>query len=365
MGGGSERTIFVLANSESIRELGNLGDRLLHHALMRTLAPFGTLVVQGELRESVHRKLVTTALSQGRRLGHSVTLVLPPGQGIRKPAKAAAVLAGKLAYLGALRRLGVRILRIGCGLSPQGMVGSLYEAALARNAELYGLRDEAAVRRARLMGIENAEWFPDFSWLVDLYDDRGDRSFERRAAVVVCLRGATEGVRPDEGLACALLDRVSEVVDQARDVGLRDVLIARHAECDGWITERVTRRLERSHRVRRERHPLAIHDIPRVYGSAALVVSNRLHSLLFGVQHGAAALALIRPESQVKVRDQFRDLGLDHCVADVDMPRVQRAAVQTVLDRRRLDAKAVAAYRAAAAARARQTLCRVFGETRA
>ena len=109
----------------------------------------------------------------------------------------------------------------------------------------------------------------------------------------------------------------------------------------------------------RARPPLS-HQYSPVYGRAALVISNRLHSLLLGLQWGAVPLAVIHASEPEKVRNQFLDLNLAEHIVDLAAPNLGQGIVEHVLNRHNAVQEAVATYRQKAVSIARQTLAALF-----
>jgi polysaccharide pyruvyl transferase WcaK-like protein len=122
----------------------------------------------------------------------------------------------------------------------------------------------------------------------------------------------------------------------------------------------IERKYQGRRHIQREPGLLSLTDIPHVYGSAALVISNRLHSLLLGLQWGGVPLAVIRASEPEKVRNQFLDLNLAEHIVDLAAPNLGQGIVERVLNRHNAVQEAVATYRQRAVSIARQTLAALF-----
>ena len=348
----------------------NLGDVLLQQILAECLRRYGRVLVQSDPKEPTYgrakryRELLSMHLAllkavSRRYLGQDVsaTLILSPGQSLTKSLGAAPRVTQRLAYLGFLRVLGIRIVSLGRGFSSTTGINWLQELWLSHIAHEYTLRDVATLRRAHAMGIRKAAWFPDLSWLAPL--PQSIEAFAGRSSVVLSFRADTDRLRWDDRLASEILERLGELLDEACALGLENVILIQHASQDQAMTMQIERKYRGRYRLRREPGLLSLTNIPCVYGGAALVISNRLHSLLLGLQWGAVPLAVTRASEPEKVRNQLLDLNLVEHILDLAEPNLG-GIVERVLNRHNAVQEAVATYRQRAVRTARQTLASLF-----
>jgi polysaccharide pyruvyl transferase WcaK-like protein len=364
-----EQHLIVLLSSPG--GTSNSGDVLVQRIAEECVRSYGRLYVQSQpgdptygrgkrYREflSLHFALLK-AVSRGW-LDQNVraTLILPPGQSVTKSLADGPRVAGRIAYLGVLRLLGVRIVLLGRSFSSTNVINWLQEIGLSHVAHQYTLRDAASIRRARSMGIRNAMWFPDWSWLAPVRQSTD--VFGARSSVVLSFRADATCLQWDNGLASAILEKVGGFLDEAQDVGVKDVVLVQHASEDEAITSQIERKYHGMYRFRREPGVLSLAKIPRVYGEAALVFSNRLHSLLLGLQWGAVPVAIVVASEPEKLRDQLEDINLAEHIVDLAAPNRGRGIIELALNRQNAVNEAVATYRLRAIRTARRTLAALF-----
>jgi hypothetical protein len=293
------------------------------------------------------------------RANTCATLVLPPGESMGKSLSAVPRVTVHLAYLALMRALGVRIVSLGRGFSSRSLVNRLHELGISELAHCYSLRDAATISAARALGIRKAVWFPDLSWLTSTPQPQ-DVLFTYRSSVVLCFRADMDHVAADERLAASILEKLGGLLEEATALGLQDFVLVQHDRHDGPLTTQVEARYGERYHLRREPGLLSLADVPRIYGNAALVLSNRLHSLLLGLQWGAVGMALVRVSEERKIRNQLLDIELGDIIVDLDAPRLDRGLIQHTLARHASVGEAVAAYRQKAVITAHATLTNLF-----
>jgi hypothetical protein len=163
-------------------------------------------------------------------------------------------------------------------------------------------------------------------------------------------------------LIAPIIRTLGRLLNEAAALGLGEFVLVQHDRQDDAVTTEIERTYAGTYRMRREAGILRLADIPRIYGGAALVLSNRLHCLLVGLQSGAVGLALIRVSEERKIQNQFLDVGLGDHIVDLDAADPEVGAVRCALDRRGPMTEAVAAYRDRAVTTARATVASLFSE---
>jgi polysaccharide pyruvyl transferase WcaK-like protein len=134
-------------------------------------------------------------------------------------------------------------------------------------------------------------------------------------------------------------------MDEAGALGLKECVLVSHDHSDQQMVTAIRERSRPGHRLRCLPQILTRADIPEVYGRAALVLSNRLHALLLGLQYGAVALALVRASSQPKITGQLADIGLGDHIIDTETSSPPPGIVRFTVDRHREINRVVDAYR--------------------
>jgi polysaccharide pyruvyl transferase WcaK-like protein len=335
----------------------NLGDLLLHEVLVELLCIRGVRILNRDvqLREVVssHGSLIAAAFARRRGKPVSATLVYPLGQGLGKSILKLPSVLVLLAYLGLLKLLGVRIVVLSRGIMYRTFVNSVQEYGLSRLADYYSLRDRDSIARIGTTCARRVTWFPDLSWLSRLEPP----AQSLRTSVVLCFRG--DEAHGSRRRLEAIINRLDTLLSEAAHAGIDDFVLVQHHVDDTWITDSIQSRYDMRYQLKRLPGVLSLGDVPHVYGQSALVVSNRLHSLLLGLQMGSQVLAVIPPED-TKIRDQFRDLGLSSHIIEMTTAEAQRGLVCQVMAGRDVTTKIVNEYRQTATCTAGAALASLF-----
>jgi len=345
-------TILIVSNPIA---RGNVGDVLIQDKLSGLLRAHGNVVsvgARGHRLGDIVRLLQhpAEAVFRQRTSGEQISLVRPPGETVGKPLSAVPRLGAELAYLSLLRAAGVRVISIGRGVSATSRLDWERERLLANVASHYSLRDRESIRQAEAHGIRSACWFPDLTWLGEAPRPQGDR---RR--IVVALRA-----REDRSTS-VLTTTESAASRAAVQSGIHSVHLVLHDISDVAITTALHARLRRNPNLNvvMDNSVLDVDDIQDTYASAAVVIGNRLHALLLGLQHGSGAVAVLEPYEQ-KIRRQFFDLQFERFMVDATKPAMAEEAVIRCLSEKALVAEEVERYRHTARDAAFATLARLF-----
>ncbi|GAA1421043.1 polysaccharide pyruvyl transferase family protein [Agrococcus citreus] len=276
----------------------NLGDVIIRAEMLQWLAPIAHVAaIVGEAPDDYLEALqappnvtfvrsLGDALRLARELGERASLVFSPGEqhldlGVREWPRAAANLA--LAH--AIKLRGGRVLKIGRGYRGEQTVLKQLEAGLVRASHLTLVRDQAATHM-----FPRAQWIPDVALASDRFGrDNGDHP---RGLVSVSLR--VDRAHPRELVqrtvdAAGLDPRF--VVQVRRDDAVADSLDL--GSSTTWSGSLVTQL------------PL----VADAYTRSRYVVSDRLHSLLFGLLCGAIPIG-IETGNFGKLERQLYPLGL-------------------------------------------------------
>lgn len=184
--------------------------------------------------------------------------------------------ASNAAFSAAVRLGGGQVLALGRAVRGSGALAVAMERLVARSCSYYLVRDPVS---ARLVGA-GAAVIPDIG-----LGRRLDPRTELRDTLAISLRGD----RPLDP------DRVRSWVEQGRALGLQSVFVsqverddARHHDLAARFGAGLVAWGTGSHEDRLER-------VDEAYARAAVVVSDRLHALVFAATHGAGLVALIHP----------------------------------------------------------------------
>ena len=349
----------------------NVGDLLISKNLVRLLRDRGTLLLQTDLVRapsksawelvSLHWHLFRSALRG--RLGANIrtTLVLPPGQSMGKSLADAPRVLSQLGYLALLRAVGIDVVVFGRGFYCRSFVNHLQESGISRLAKYYSLRDRVSVSDAQSKGIRNAFWFPDLSWFGYPTYEKHPRD-RPRSSLVLSFRADTDEERGMDRLSPIILERTGELIEEAIGLGLKRVVLVEHDRQDRALWRAIEEKYSRQFSTLTTRRLTSPEQLPDIYGDAAIVVSNRLHSLLLGLQWGASVVALISERCEQKVKNQFRDMGLESQIVDLKQPSMSGVIVRALSAWDAIQ-DAVSAYSQTAERIAADTLLNVFPQS--
>ena len=314
----AQATFFFSANTQ----FDNAGDALINRELLKVLRRHGVVRVarsgapdafvrqlrleEGELRYKGRPELWLAASIEGLKArffgARHPVLVLTPGDP-GGPLDLDALVRGTLIL--ALNLVGVRIVRLGVSINRMTRSRLLLEAFLSRF--LY------AVRYARYAFTDDRakQWLPQcrlFSGLFACTPAR--REFKQRdtsvARVIVSLRNDNldgDGKR-------ALIAKVGQVIEALAD-GQRTVelhFLAQVGTDRHFMRELAARYGGPSTCMLTEEQDLD--RLAEHYSSTDIIVSNRLHALLFASANGAVPFGLLTPEKNKKIIALLGDLDL-------------------------------------------------------
>jgi hypothetical protein len=343
----------------------NLGDALLQEVLVEVLTPHGPLLVHRDPQRTetvvarffesaaAHLGLLRIAARVGLRREANASVVVPPGESLKKSLSSLPKVLAQLGYFWLLSRSGIRVVVLARSSYFESRVNTVQERALSALSSSYSLRDRSSVERARARGVVGAVWCPDLSWLSSRPELQGG-SVERRPALVLCFRAEKQQRATD-----ALLERIGELLAQAGEIGLREVVLVQHGRADAEMARSILERFGATYRISRIERPLGTGDIGPIYGKATLVLTNLLHSMLVSFQCGASCLAVVPDHPEHKVRAQLADIQLLASAVDLHTP-VEQHRVAEVIARARETRAAVDSYREKARRTAGPLMERLF-----
>lgn len=310
-------------------QFSNAGDALINRELLRHLRRYGEIraAVAGApadflaeigLREDERRfagraGMVVAAASAGlrRRLGRGpdAFLVLTPGDPLVPLSPS--VLLGALAVAG-IAASGTRVLRLGVSMTSNLPRRMRLEALLSRAIHFTGLRDTLSMAATERAGFRRSGYFPDFAMTMPAVR-RSARPDAAPLRIGLSFRDDRLGESGIEPLAVAL---ESILADAARDRPVELALVAQ-VEADAvpakLLLERFGARYPCSLVVERRLDRLA-----EIYRGIDLVLSNRLHGLLYAAANGCIPVGLLSRRANSKIVGLLADIGLGDLWVDLE-----------------------------------------------
>lgn len=297
----------------------NLGDCLINDLLLRELARRGRVVVLAQrapawlLDRLAEFSSIIICRAWPRFLREILSsskhvFVFKPGHCVARPRLAClARLAAVTTAARILRVCGWKFVRAGVSLDEYQKAEAFLQGALGRQHALYGLRDQKSVAKAQLLGIPAPEYTPDLAFLLPLRSTT--RGLTRRSLAVSLRQRQWMG---DDGKN--ILGPLAAIAGKLKADGW-SIRVVQQVTLDEKLSESVMQRLGCSWAsfAQTETSASAVLD---AYADSAIVVSNRLHALLFGWACGAIPIAIVDPQHDSKIAGLFQQVGLQELILD-------------------------------------------------
>jgi polysaccharide pyruvyl transferase WcaK-like protein len=316
---------------DAATQIDNLGDDVILRQLLRRLAERAEVSVDvsrvpqwareviavdprtADARPGFSLRLLAAGLRHRVRpeAEPRVFLFLKPGHiGGRYGTRYSVGRAGLLALTLLCRAVGITVVRLGFSVNDcQGALLHL-ERLQSRAQHLYAPRDDVSVAYADQVGIRTNGRSADLAYTLGVVDNA---TVERRG-VVLSFAGSTDG-HPQPGYA----DRLAAF--------LGDYLATSPAGAHTWCAQVVRDqifgdRVLAGHpevtRVAFERSAASAEEVFGRYGSAELVLTNRLHAFLFALSQGALAVVVTDPAAHGKIVGIVEEMGLPELLIPLD-----------------------------------------------
>lgn len=177
-----------------------------------------------------------------------------------------------------------------------------------------GMRDESSVQELRYSGYPQVSYFPDLSLLSELFFPNMESHQEEKIIGFSFRPTVPEERRPD-----VIVKLVSEVVGRMKNrlLGSRSkyIRLFHQVEGDAPFMSLIGSLMK----LEVVDQKLNINDFSDFYRSTHLVVSNRLHCLLFAAINGSLPIALVTSNHE-KIISLFNTLGWRDLIAYCDRP---------------------------------------------
>jgi hypothetical protein len=209
-------------------------------------------------------------------LGRKASIAFAPGpQYLSSRPRAVAKTLANMVNVMLVRSTGGKAIAVGRALRGSGRLAEVLERVLIRQFDLFTVRDNASSTSV----AQHLELQPDLA-----FAHRGI-SNEPKPLALISLRS---DVIPDQATLTELVDDVRrrgyivQFVTQVKRDDAQHAQLATRFNCSAVLWG------EKSHLEQFE-------AVRAAYASADIVVSNRLHALILGIQHGAFPIAFVEP----------------------------------------------------------------------
>jgi hypothetical protein len=310
----------------------NAGDALINRELLRILRGYGEVhasrsgapqrfldeirLDRREIRYETRLALWAAAFAAGIkariRREQPPFMILAPGD---PSGPIDAGLLVRSTFFALLALAGVRLARLGVSFSRMSPARLRLEAITSRLYYFSGARDSRSLALAKRSGFANVFYFPDFAFALQPPESLW-RKHDNILQIGISLREDNLG-RDRRALT---IERLEQLLAALKDEG-RDFVIRFIAQVDGdrafmkELCERFGDRYDCTFAAEQKLPHLA-----DIYRSVDVIISNRLHGLLFAGAQGAVPLGLLIPECNQKIIAILEDIGLDQYWIDVEAP---------------------------------------------
>jgi hypothetical protein len=293
----------------------NLGDCVINEILIKKLSERSKVVV---LTGGAPKWLLTrlagidsitlcsqwfafaiSPLQHRRSSGRRVLFFKPGHFAARSGPRALARLAALYVLCTFLRWRKWSLARIGVSVEECSWLESWIQARLGRLYSFYGVRDLQSCQQAAKWGIRSAAYAPDLAFLLE-----SPSAYARHQRAHLAL-----AFRERKWMTENLASRLARAISGMRAQGLQPIIVNQVSR-DGPLAKAIQAELK-CELVSFSQTPESVACVFTAYESSVMVISNRLHSLLFGWSRGAIPLALVCLQEDRKIIDLFKHLGLE------------------------------------------------------
>ncbi|MFQ8431381.1 polysaccharide pyruvyl transferase family protein [Amaricoccus sp. W119] len=300
----------------------NAGDALINRELLRLLRARGTVEIarcdapeeylsqlalgSGEARHGGRPGLIAAAFGAGLRYrlgldGRRPYLALTPGDPFWGFG-AGTILTGL--SMVALSIAGVRPIRLGVSFARRDPARLRWEAWMSRWGHALGLRDAASLEITRRAGFARVSYFPDLALTLPVRP-RAPRPAEAPLRIAVSCRLDKLG-REEASLLRA---RLADILAHLSAAGPVSVAFVSQVRGDGARMNADFEDIAARYKAE-VIESIDLDALALVYRDTDLVLSNRLHSLLYAAAQGCLPLGLLSPAHDYKISGLLDTAGL-------------------------------------------------------
>jgi len=289
----------------------NLGDALIAKNLLTILSEKGSIklntssvpskflgIIKNEKCEDVESSLVFLLAPFLLRLkGKQVGFVFKPGHLYGGGASIGGLkgFIAKILYVFLLNLFGVKILKTGVSIGPFDGLYLKYEKYVSKVSSFYGLRDDYSVDYAKKNN------FPNFQRIADLGYFH-EESSETEKTNITASRSICFTFRPFSSLKLTHKEQAIKLALIIKEIyisqpEIKSISCVTQVQRDFEFNNLIIKELELLN-VKVEQNYLydinleSYNEVANIYKSCELILSNRLHALLFAAEYGAIPVAI-------------------------------------------------------------------------
>lgn len=215
-----------------------------------------------------------------------------------------------------LKMRGIKVILVGVTIDTtllKGLKGFLWRWQASQH-ELFSVRDKTIYEDLKERGFSTVKHVPDL-FLLSTRDEEPvvEEDLEGRTKrVVICLRPDIPEVAVPGATSDLTRTRIAEILDRL-DPEV-EVVFSFQVDRDGEYVKSLYEAHKERPNTRFEPECQTVESAFELYRETSVILSNRLHCLLYGLTVGAAPVALTDWEQHTKIRYAWKDFEIsDYC----------------------------------------------------
>jgi len=213
-----------------------------------------------------------------------------------------------------LKRMGCRILRMGVSLNTLDVSNMIAESIYSSAFDVYGLRDRQSMVKAARFHFSNVRYSPDLAWAYRpevIYRD----SYIKGKYILISFRANQYGVVHDGDYFLSIKNRLFAVLSQS-SLDSYKIVVSYQVQSDREACLELVDLFSNGFEVEFIDKSLSLDEAVHLYTGADLIISNRLHVLLFGTICKTLSIPFINPLDNKKIAGIYEDNQIYDMVLD-------------------------------------------------
>lgn len=248
--------------------------------------------------------------------GNAVYMCMKPGHIFERDQRVHTYIKAicKVMFFAILWVVRVRICRFGASTGPFTGVHAILERFRAKLFRIYTVRDSLSLAYSQSIGIASASYCPDMAFLLCQQNTVGLYSSATRH-VTLSFRAAAMGTSVDE----AYSQRIFSVLTPLSNIKSTRFYVSYQVMHDREMMAQIQALLpDCAWGECFTETVLSISHMFDFYNTCDVVVSNRLHVLLFAASRGAIPVPVIDSDANNKIAGIFNDSGIGDLIYDLN-----------------------------------------------
>lgn len=205
---------------------------------------------------------------------------------------------------------GVKIIRLGASTDEISSTRGFVDRLKSSSMYFLGLRDHISLSHARNARLENTGYCPDMAWMLPYFPSRVEETVSK---ILTLSFRADDNQHFDAIASYAIL--LLDLIDPECNWQIQ--LVVQVSRDSTWMDKLFS--------ILSNRRPVTLitssdgeAKLFESYGKSQLVISNRLHVLLFAASRGAKIIGLLDKTRNPKIVGIFKDSNLSHNIMFLD-----------------------------------------------